>query len=441
MTKQRVPFKAEIQQLFHLMVHSLYSRKEIFLRELVSNASDALDKFRFLALTQKELQSENNQELHIRLEPDKDTNTLKIIDNGIGMSMEEVKENLGSIAQSGTKRFLELQKENPVSNKEGKEGMGFIGQFGVGFYSAFMVAARVVVHTQKAGNTEGVLWEAQQDNSYTIDRVPRPQGRGTTVTLYLKEDNEKEQEQDFTSSFVLQSLIRKYSDFISYPIKMRIEKEATDTDTDTNTGTGTNTIKADKTDQEDKADKTDKVGKVDSENQSAQSNKRNQNKKKEEDSTLNTQKALWLNDPKEVKEDEHKEFYRHISNDWQDPLHTIHFHAEGQKEFTALIYIPKNRSWDYYNKETQFGPQLYIRRVFILQNCSDLIPSCLRFVKGVVDSSDLSLNVSREMLQMDQQVAFIRKSLANKIFKTLKKLLQKDREKVRAFVGTFWSNP
>ena len=418
MNKEKIPFKAEVQQLLHLMIHSLYSRKEIFLRELISNASDALDKFRFLALTQKELQKENNVELYIRVEADKENQTLKVIDNGIGMSLKEVKENLGTIAQSGTRKFLELQKNKAAgsaraggveSASRGIMGTDFIGQFGVGFYSAFMAAHRVVVHTQKAGSKTGVLWEAQQDSSYTLNEVPRPQGRGTTVTLYLKKDlkdaSEKasEDSQDFTSFFVLQSLVRKYSDFITYPIKMLKEKE---------------TPVKDKTPQ----------------GQAAPSQEQQQSM---EDVTLNTQKALWLKEAKEVTEEENRTFYRHLSGDWQDPLHTLHFRAEGQREFTALLYIPQNRPWDYYNKETKFGPHLYIRRVFILQDGVDLIPSCLRFVKGVVDSADLSLNVSREMLQEDTQVHFIRKTIANKMFKTLKELLQKDRKKYELFWESF----
>ena len=397
MSKKTQEFQAEIKDLMNLMIHSLYSHKEIFLRELISNASDAIDKLQFETLTQRDL-IKDDTEFQIRLEPDNENNRLKILDNGIGMSYDEVITNLGTIAKSGTKEFLKRAAEL-------KDNPELIGQFGVGFYSSFMAAKKVIVHTQKAGTSEGVLWESDGTGSYTIDKIPRPEGHGTTITLELKTSNEmdeKEEHQDFTNHFTLSHLVKKYSDFISTPIKMKNEKSVPKKDDEGNP------IK----------DEWEKVI---------------------EDETLNSQKALWLKKPSEIEEEEYNEFYRHICHDWNPPAKTIHFKAEGTLSFNSLIYIPGAKPFNYNTRDAQYGLNLYVKRVFIMDNCSDLLPDYLRFVKGVVDSDDLSLNVSREILQQDRQVTAIRKSLTKKVLGSLASTLKdqrEDYEKIWAHFGS-----
>lgn len=370
--KQTQTFQAEIKKLLDLMIHSLYSHKEIFLRELISNASDAMDKRKFLSLTD-ETALPAGCELEIELEANAEQKILKIKDNGIGMSFEETEKFLGTIAHSGTKELLQ-------HIQEAKDRPELIGQFGVGFYSSFMVAKKVSVHTLKAGSTDGVLWESEGDGTYTIDKIPRAEGVGTTITLQLKTFEDEEQEQDYTAFWTLKGLIKKYSDFIRYPIKMKNDKG--------------------------------------------------------EFETFNSQKALWLKSPAEVKDEEYNEFYQQLSHDWQNPAKTIHYKAEGTMEFQSLLYIPSHQPWNYYSKDIEWGPNLYIKRVFIMNNCEDLLPRNLRFVKGIVDSSDLSLNVSREMLQKDRRVTSIKKSLVNKVFNTLKEWQTQDRKTYQ----TFWEN-
>ena len=372
--KQTQSFQAEIKQLLDLMIHSLYSHKEIFLRELISNASDACDKRKFMSLTHESLLP-TGTELEIHLEVDKENKQLRIIDNGIGMSLEEATKNLGTIAHSGTKELLRQVQE-------AKERPELIGQFGVGFYSAFMVADKVTVHTQKAGSNEGVLWESSGDGNFSTDTVPRPNGAGTTITLHLKSSQESEDEkQDFCDEWTLKNLIKKYSDFVRYPIKMKNDKSELE--------------------------------------------------------TLNSQKALWLKSPNEIKEEEYKEFYQQISHDWQSPLKTIHYKAEGTMEFHSLLFIPSKQPWNYYSRDWEHGLNLYVKRVFIMNDCKDLLPTYLRFVRGLVDSSDLSLNVSREMLQQDRQVGSIRKSLTTKVLNILKDWLLKNRAEYESFWSEF----
>ncbi len=385
--KQTQTFQAEIKKLLDLMIHSLYSHKEIFLRELISNASDAMDKRKFLSLTDENALPAGT-ELNIELETLPDQKILKIKDNGIGMTYEEAEKFLGTIAHSGTKELLQ-------HIQEAKERPELIGQFGVGFYSSFMVAKKVSVHTQKVGSTEAVLWESEGDGTYTIDRIPKADGIGTTITLHLKTDEKNENKnestddhsefdsQDFTAFWTLKSLIKKYSDFIRYPIKMKNDKS--------------------------------------------------------EFEILNSQKALWLKSPSEVKEEEYNEFYQQISHDWQKPAKTIHFKAEGTMEFQALLFIPSKQPWNYYSRDIEYGPNLYIKRVFIMNHCQDLMPRHLRFVKGIVDSSDLSLNVSREMLQKDRKVTGIKKSLVNKVYNTLKDLMTQERSQYESIWNEFGS--
>ncbi len=370
MAKQVQSFNAEIKQLLDIVIHSLYSHKEIFLRELLSNASDAIDKLRFQSLTHPSLLPENWQPT-IRIEPDSDKKVLKISDNGIGMTQEEVVEFIGTIARSGAKAFNQL-------NAELKSKPELIGQFGVGFYSAFMVAEKVTLHTQKAGTNDGTLWESQGDGTYSVDSIPRADGTGTTITLHLKAFKEEDEVQDYTDKWLIKSLVKKYSDFVAHPIKMLGEKE---------------------------------------------------------DETLNSQKALWLKSPSEISKEEYSEFYKHLTHDWNEPQKTIHYKAEGTMEFSALLYLPTKKPWNFNMKDTEFGLSLYIKRVFIMADCKDLLPHYLRFVKGLVDSSDLSLNVSREILQQDRQVTQIRKNVTNKILSTFKDLLSKD----RLDYENFWS--
>lgn len=387
MNKQTHSFQAETKELLDLMIHSLYSHREVFLRELISNASDAIEKLKFEMLTHPSLNEKGAQEFEIFLDPHPESKTLVIRDNGIGMTEDEVIKNIGTIAHSGTKSFLKMRQEIQ-SHPE------LIGQFGVGFYSAFMVADRVTLHTQKAGTTEGVLWESDASGTYTIEKVARPEGTGTTITLHLKEFKKEEEGEtlhDFTNEWTLRSLVKKYSDFIPYPIKMK--------------------------------------GKSTEGTEGAEG--------KEEIQTLNTQKAIWLKSPSEIKEEEYKEFYHHVSHDWKDPLKTIHYKAEGTIEFVSILFIPEQKPFNYEYKDHAVGLNLYAKRVFIMGDCKDLIPPYLRFVKGVVDSDDISLNVSRELLQQDRQVLRIKKSLVGKVLSSLKEMLEKERSKYEIFWGNF----
>jgi molecular chaperone HtpG len=388
--KETMQFETEIQQLLDLIIHSLYSHKEIFLRELISNASDALDKLKFESQTNQELLGDDT-DLKIRIEADKDARTLSVIDNGIGMTREELIENLGTIAKSGTKAFVEALKEKKENALE------LIGQFGVGFYSSFMVAEKVVLETRGAGSDQAYRWESKGDGSYTIEECDKKQ-RGTRVTLYLREPGDDDQ--DYTQEWVIRNIVKKYSDFVTYPIVMEVEREETPTDDEGKPIEGAKPVK------------------------------------KVIEETLNSMKPIWNKRKSEVSEEEYKEFYKHISHDWTDPLEIIHVNAEGILEYNALMYIPAKAPFDLFMPENKSGMQLYVRNVFIMDNCEELMPPYLRFIKGVVDSADISLNVSREMLQHDRIVGKIRKNLVKKVFDTLSKMLKDDREKYLKF----WEN-
>ncbi|SMF39673.1 molecular chaperone HtpG [Pseudobacteriovorax antillogorgiicola] len=391
MAKETKQFQAEVKEILDLMVHSLYSHREIFLRELVSNASDALDKLRFEEAANSELKT-SGAEKHIRLTPNKDEKTLTISDTGVGMSYDEVLENLGTIARSGTKEFLKKAKDLQDSPE-------LIGQFGVGFYSSFMVADKVTVVTQKAGLDEAVIWESTGDGSFSIDKTTRPEGNGTTITLHLKDFGDDESAQDFTDQWTLKSTIKKYSDFIDFPIKMEVVRE------------------------EPELDKDDKPieGKT---------------KTTIEDETLNSRKAVWLKDPSQVSEEEYNEFYKHVTHDWSEPTERIYYKAEGAQEFTALMFIPSQQPFDYNYRDTKWGLSLYVNRVFIMDNCEELLPPYFRFVKGVIEANDLSLNVSREILQKDRQIQAIKKAVVSKLIRSLKQMMSKDREKYEGI----WKN-
>jgi molecular chaperone HtpG len=383
MKKQTQMFKAEIAEMLDLVVNSLYSKKEIFLRELISNASDAIDRARYLGLTQKELVADN-PEWGISIVADTAARTLSISDNGIGMDAADLEKNLGTIASSGTKAFRQALKE-----KGGEALPELIGQFGVGFYAAFMVADRVRVTTRKRGGDAAFLWESDLGGGYSISDAAREMF-GTTIELHLREDQER-----YLDRWCVQDLVKKYSDFIAYPVRFR----STD-------------VPADEKD-EDRA-------------------RREENEKK----PLNTMTALWKRAKKDVKQEEYDEFYRHLTHDFDAPFETVPFSGEGQVEFKALLFIPKKASMDLYMPQQKRGLSLYVRNVFIGDDIDLLLPNWLRFVKGVVDSSDLPLNVSREMLQDDAVVAKIKSAVTAKVISTLE-TMKKDAARYDAFFAAF----
>jgi molecular chaperone HtpG len=378
---QRHEFQAEVKQLLDLMVHSLYSDKDIFLRELVSNASDALDKLRFEQLTSPDLAAVDD--LHVQIVADKEKRTLSVIDNGIGMTQADVIANIGTIAKSGTKEFLSALK-----GATGKQvPPDLIGQFGVGFYSAFMVADKITLVTRRAGTSEVTSWESSGDGSYSIGAGEREQP-GTTVTLHLKPADAEQGLHDYTDERVIEGIIKRYSDFVAYPIRMTAWRK-----------------------------KNDKPSEV----------------KVLEDETLNSMKAIWDRPKAEVSEDEYREFYRHISHDWTAPLRTIPVRMEGTVEAYALLYIPSKAPFDLYSPEMKRGLALYVKRVFVMDECKELLPQYMRFIKGVVDSHDLSLNVSREILQKDRQIQIIRKQLVKRVLAVLEEMKKESSKEYFAF--------
>nr|WP_185236254.1 molecular chaperone HtpG [Teredinibacter franksiae] len=378
-TKETRGFETEAKQLLHLMIHSLYSNKEIFLRELVSNASDAADKLRFEALNHGEFY-EDDSDLKINISFDKEANTVTISDNGIGMSREDVVDHLGTIAKSGTAQFL--------SNMTGDEQKDshLIGQFGVGFYSAFIVADRVTVETRRAGlaKEEGVRWESAGEAEYSVETIEKP-SRGTTITLHLKKD-----QQEFADGWRLRSIIKKYSDHISIPIIMQKEHYGEDKD-----------------------------------------------KQEPEDETVNTATALWTRSRSEVTEEEYKEFYKHISHDFSDPVKWSHNRVEGKLDYTSLLFLPGKAPMDMYNRDAARGLKLYVQRTFIMDDAEQFLPLYLRFIKGVVDSNDLSLNVSREILQKDLSIDTMRSALTKRVLDMLEKLRKNDAEQYAEFWKEF----
>jgi len=376
--KETRGFETEAKQLLHLMIHSLYSNKEIFLRELVSNASDAADKLRFEALNNGELY-EDDPELKIRIEFDKDAKTVTISDNGIGMSRDEVVEHLGTIAKSGTAQFM-----SQLSGDQQKDSQ-LIGQFGVGFYSAFIVADKVEVHTRRAGLAadEGVRWVSEGEADYTVETIEKA-GRGTSIILHLKKDQE-----EFADGWRLRSIIKKYSDHISLPVVMLKEQHGEEADA---------------------------------------------KEAEPEDEVVNTAKAMWTRGRSDVTDDEYKEFYKHISHDFADPLKWSHNKVEGKLDYTSLLYLPAKAPFDLYNREASRGLKLYVQRTFIMDDAEQFLPLYLRFVKGVLDSNDLSLNVSREILQKDPNVDSMKSALTKRVLDMLEKMSKKDAE---AYAG-FW---
>ncbi len=395
--KENLQFQTETRELLNLMIHSIYSNKEIFLRELISNASDALDKLRFEAITHDHYM-EKDEALEIRLEVNKENRELIIRDNGIGMSRAEVVENIGTIAKSGTREALKKMKESQSAGDFSQ----LIGQFGVGFYSSFMVADKVTVITRGAGENQGTRWESDGSGGYTIEDAEVDK-RGTTVILQLKTVDEENELHDYSDYFEIRRVIKKYSDFITYPIVLKEEKEEQERDKDGKIVEG---------------GKTQIVV---------------------EENTINSMKPIWLRSQSDVTDDEYNEFYKHISHDWNDPAKRIFYRAEGRIEYLSLLFIPSKAPFDFYYQNYESGLHLYVKKVLIDEAFDDLLPKYLRFVKGVVESSDLPLNISREMLQQDRHITAIRKGLTRKVLDSLKEMLDKDKEKYVKFYEEFGS--
>ncbi|GAA2333073.1 molecular chaperone HtpG [Saccharopolyspora halophila] len=372
-------FQAEAQQLLQLMVHSIYSNKDVFLRELISNASDALDKLRLESFTDKDLQVDTS-DLHIEIEVDREQRSLTVRDNGIGMSRSEVVQLIGTIAKSGTAELLAKVREAQESN-----AAELIGQFGVGFYSSFMVADRVSLLTRRAGEDEATRWESDGSGTYTVETVQEaPQG--TAVTLWLKPEEAEDNLFDYASEAKIRELVQRYSDFITWPVRMEVERTAAEGGTERQV------------------------------------------------ETLNSMKALWARSKDEVSDEEYAEFYKRVSRDWQDPLQTIAVQAEGTFEYQGLLFLPAHAPADLFAEDHRQGVQLYVKRVFVMDDCEALVPTYLRFVRGVVDAQDLSLNVSREILQQDRQITLMRRRLTKKVLSTIKNLMAEDTERYT----TFW---
>ncbi|MDA8241166.1 MAG: molecular chaperone HtpG [Nitrospiraceae bacterium] len=382
MTVLKYDFKAEVKELLNVMIHSLYSHKEIFLRELISNASDAIDKSRYESLTDSRIIDAAGP-WKIKIAADKEAGTLTVSDNGIGMTTEEIVKALGMIAHSGTTEFMNALREKDVMDRP-----ELIGQFGVGFYSAFMVAEKVTVRTKKAGGgSKAVVWESTADGSFTVEESEKDTV-GTDIVLHIKDEEKK-----YLDEWELRSIIKKYSDYIEYPIVMEVERERKD----------------------------EKEGQA----------------KVREEETINSGKAIWLKDKSAVPESDYHEFYRHVSHDYGDPAEVIHYRAEGTSEFVALLFIPAKSPLGILNRDFKIGPALYVKRVQIMDHCEQLIPEYLRFIKGVVDSSDLPLNVSREMLQNNRQIEIIRKNIVRKVLDTLADMKKNEFEKYVAFYKEF----
>ncbi len=396
-TKETKVFQAETKQVLDLMVHSVYTNKEIFLREIISNASDAIDKIRFKSLTDLEL-LEGDSDFQIFIEVDEGAKTLSITDNGIGMTYDDVVDNIGTIAKSGTKNFLAMLKEQESGSGE----MDLIGQFGVGFYSSFMVAEKVELITKAPGEEHGVRWESAGDGSYTIENVEKEK-RGTTITLTIREEftDTDKPEENYLNRYTIQNLVRKYSDYIRYPIKMNFYQEITPKD--------------------------DEGNPIEGASPEIEVNTR----------TMNSMVPLWARNKKDITSEEYFQFFKNQFHDWNEPAEIIHVKAEGIVEYTALLYIPSKAPYDFYSREYNKGIKLYSRHVFIMEDCKDLLPDHLKFVRGLVDSPDFSLNISREILQHGKQLKIIGKNLEKEIMKTLQNMLQDDRKKYEEFWEEF----
>jgi len=380
---ETLEFQAEARQLLQLVIHSIYSNKDIFLRELVSNAADALDKLKMATFLDKDLEADVS-DLHIEIEVDPAERILTVRDNGIGMTRDEVVGLIGTIARSGTAELVQRMRET----KDAAASRDLIGQFGVGFYSSFMVADRVSLITRRAGTTEATRWESDGESRYTIETIPDAPV-GTSVTLHLKPTDDEDHLFDYTSEWKIREIVKRYSDFIPWRITMSVERK------------------------DDEGRPTHEV------------------------ETLNSMKALWARPRDEVKDEEYHEFYKHISHDWTDPLETIQMRGEGTFEYEALLFLPARAPLDLFHSDGKRGVQLYVKRVFIMDDCEALTPGYLRFVKGVVDAHDLSLNVSREILQQDRQIQIIRRRLVKKVLSTVRELMTEQPDRYRTFWAQF----
>ena len=398
-------FKAESKRLLDLMINSIYTNKEIFLRELISNASDAIDKLYFKSLTDQTIKA-NREDLCIRITPNKEQRTLVIEDNGCGMNKQELEENLGTIAKSGSLAFKEAAKQreeklNGEKNISANDEVNIIGQFGVGFYSAFMVASKVRVESKAINEEKAYAWESSGADGYTIEECDK-KNVGTKIILTLKEDTEDDKYSDFLAEYKIEELVKKYSDYIRYPIKIQVEHEVE--------------VKQDESNKENTTPKYEKV---------------------KSDETLNSMIPIWKKSKTEVTEENYNNFYQEKFADYQKPLKVIRTSVEGDVSYTALLYIPSHTPYDYYTKDFKKGLQLYSNGVLIMDKCEDLLPDYFGFVKGLVDSPDLSLNISREMLQHDRQLKIIAKNLEKKIKSELMDMMKKDREGYTKFFETF----
>lgn len=384
---EKFEFQTETRELLDLMIHSIYSNKDIFLRELISNASDAIDKRRFEALKNPDL-LDKDTELHVFLEADSESRTLTISDNGIGMSKQEVIELIGTIAKSGSEEFIKVLKAG-----KGKDlPPELIGQFGVGFYSSFMVADKITLLTRRAGEDKATLWESIGDGTYTIEETTKDE-IGTSISLHLKEVDSEDGLHDYTAEWTIKSTVKKYSDFVAYPIRMNVERKEIEQDEEGKPKEGA------------------------------------EEKTVIETETLNSMKAIWLRDKDEVTDEEYNEFYKHISHDWTEPLDLISAKIEGTLMYRLLLFIPSKAPMDLFYRDSHKGVHLYVKRVYIMDDCKELIPEYLRFINGVVDSEDLSLNISREILQQDRQIQRMRKGIVHKILDTFKSMHDSDNEK------------
>ena len=391
MAKKTKKFRTEVNELLNLVISALYSNSEIFLRELLSNSSDAIDKARFESLSDKSI-AEDDSNWRIKIFADKEARTIKIVDNGIGMNVEDVENNIGTIARSGTKAFMKQLQESKNSDLP-----EMIGQFGVGFYSSFIVADEVEVFTRKAGEepSAGVKWRSKGTGSYSIEEAEKAT-RGTEITLFLKEDMD-----EFLEEWKIRKIVKQYSDYLEYPVVMDITHSESPKDEEGKVIEGADPIVT------------------------------------VEEDTLNSQKALWTRSKSDISEDEYKEFYKHISGDFGNPLETIHFNVEGNFEFSSVLFIPEKAPYDMFMQSDKKGVHLYVKRVFIMDDCKALIPEYLRFVKGVVDSADLPLNVSREILQEDKLISKIQSNLVKKVLGALKTMQTKDFDKYLTFYKEF----